>query len=198
MQALREVLKEYLPDNRVNEILARANAGRPFNSVYDFAMKGSMTPEELSKVIDRLTAHEGKSIVGRVNVLTAPREVLRCLRGISGDAADDIIGMRPTARGSDASFVLNALTPEQIADAGAFITGRSYQYSADILAVSGDGRAFKRVRIVVDARQSPPVIIRRKDLTSLGWPLPEAVRQQVKHARLSYGGFRDVNPQGGR
>jgi glycosyltransferase involved in cell wall biosynthesis len=41
------------------------------------------------------------------------------------------------------------------------------------LKVAGDGRAFKRCRIVVDAQDpnSPPKVIYRQDLTQLGWPL---------------------------
>jgi len=60
------------------------------------------------------------------------------------------------------------------------ITWVSYQYSADIVAVSGDGRAFKRVRIVVDARTQPAKIVYRKDLTYLGFPLPERLRTSLQ------------------
>ncbi len=62
----------------------------------------------------------------------------------------------------------------------AYITGTSFQYSADIVAVSGDGRSFKRVRIVVDARTQPAKIVYRKDLTDLGWPLPPDVRTELR------------------
>jgi hypothetical protein len=60
------------------------------------------------------------------------------------------------------------------------ITGKSYQYSADIVAVSGDGRAFKRVRIVVDCQASPAKIVYRKDLTSFGWPLQQSIRDTLR------------------
>ena len=196
--AIKEVLTEALQGQRANDILTQARARTPFANVFDFAVKGNMTRNELSQVLDRLSPSGDKSIKGRVNVLTAPREVLRCLPGLNGEAADDIIAMRPTERGGDAAFVIDALSPTQITDAGASITDRSYQYSADIVAVSGDGRAFKRVRIVVDARQSPPVVVRRKDLTSLGWPLPEVIRQQLRQGVIPHTGFRDVRPQGAR
>jgi hypothetical protein len=58
--------------------------------------------------------------------------------------------------------------------------GQSYMYSADIVAVSGDGRAFRRVRIVVNGRQPPSRIIFRKDLTDLGWPLPPEIRTALR------------------
>ena len=74
--------------------------------------------------------------------------------------------------------------------AAAFLTGASYRYSADIVAVSADGRAFRRVRIVVDVSRynplgaaqgtttPPAVIVYRKDLTAYGWPLPSKKRQR--------------------
>ena len=63
---------------------------------------------------------------------------------------------------------------------GGRITGKSYQYSADILAVSGDGRSYKRVRIVVDGSTTPARIMYRKDITGLGWPLDEQTRQNLR------------------
>ncbi len=53
-------------------------------------------------------------------------------------------------------------------------------YSADIVAVTADGRAFKRARIVVNGRQPPARIIYRKDLTGLGWPLPDEIRTALR------------------
>ena len=78
--------------------------------------------------------------------------------------------------------MLTAL-PTKAGAIGGRITGRSYQYSADIVAVSGDGRAFKRVRIVVDAGQTPPKIVYRKDLTALGWPLPQDIRDALRSGK---------------
>ena len=63
---------------------------------------------------------------------------------------------------------------------GSNITSRSYQFSADIVSVVGSGRAFKRCRIVVDATTSPPRVIYRQDLTSLGWPLPKEILSDLR------------------
>jgi hypothetical protein len=64
------------------------------------------------------------------------------------------------------------------------ITGRGGQYSADIVAVSGDGRAFKRVRIVADATgggtTATPRILYRRDLTDQGWPLDRAILESLR------------------
>ena len=176
------MLTEYLKADRVEQILTTARGGRPYDNVFDFAAKGGMTPDELNDVFDRLTHTDDKVLRGRVNVNTAPREVLLCLPGLGPDDATALINNRPYDSRGECGWVLNSLTPEALNQCGKMITGTSRQYSADIVSVSGDGRAFKRVRIVVDGRQSPPVIVQRKDLTSLGWPLPEDLRTRIAPA----------------
>jgi hypothetical protein len=52
--------------------------------------------------------------------------------------------------------------------------------SADILAVSANGRAYKRVRIVVDVSGDAPQIIYRREITDRGWPLDPAILDQVR------------------
>jgi hypothetical protein len=55
--------------------------------------------------------------------------------------------------------------------------------SADILAVSGDGRAFSRVRTVVDTLRVPARIVYRKNLNALGWPLDPQIRDSMRHVQ---------------
>lgn len=112
---------------------------------------------------------------GRVNINTASDVVLIALGMSPGNAA----GLVSQRQGQDytttswANSYLGGIS-------AASITGQSYQYSADIVAVSGDGRAFKRVRIVVDCQASPSKIVYRKDLTSFGWPLPQSIRDTLR------------------
>ncbi len=81
---------------------------------------------------------------------------------------------------SNLTWLFQALTPQKLLPIGGAITTRSYQYSADIVALAGDGRSFKRVRIVVDSQQLPAKIVYRKDLTGAGFPLPADVRDQLR------------------
>ena len=79
---------------------------------------------------------------------------------------------------------------------GNLITTTSSQYSADILAASIDGRAFRRVRIVVDisSTNAPPRIIYRRDLTDRGWPLDPQTLAGLREGR----GPGTTNGMGGR
>ncbi len=120
--------------------------------------------------------------VGLINVNTASAQVLAGLPGMSAATAQTMVAQRTTSSPAlgDISWVSTALGQSLAGTLTPYITGQSYQYSADIVAVSGDGRAFKRVLVVVDARTQPARIVYRKDLTSLGWPLPADVRTSLQ------------------
>jgi type II secretory pathway component PulK len=144
-----------------------------------------------------------------INVFTASEPVLESL-GISQDQAENIIsgreqnaqesGNTATSGGGrvrgratpsvsqGAQWALSALGA-QGAGIAQYLSASSTRYSADIVAVSPDGRAFRRVRIVIDASQynplgtssgsttPPSVIIYRKDMTAYGWPLEPMISQ---------------------
>lgn len=115
---------------------------------------------------------------GLVNVNTAPPAVLYTL-GLEDSDVQSLISTRNTSQAyglTDTAWVADAGT----APPNNQITGESYRYSADILAVSGNGRAFKRVRIVVDASTLPVSIIWRRDVTDQGWPLDPRILEEIQ------------------
>jgi type II secretory pathway component PulK len=142
-------------------------------------------PDMQRGIINYVTTYSAQSVRGRtvqglINMNTAPLQVLMCLPGMTQETAESVISARQAGTTSgDTSWVRNAVGGiyNQISSS---ITTTSYQYSADIVAVSGDGRSFKRVQIVVDVRQVPATIVYRRDLTSLGWPLPAEIRQSMR------------------
>jgi hypothetical protein len=170
-----------MSSSRAQDIASQSRSGRPFANVFDFAQKTGMTPQELSGAYDGLTCVSSKTLNGLTNVNTAPREVLMCLPTLEEGDADAMIGARTSAAPGDISWVADALPPDKCTAIGARITGKSFQFSADIVAVSGDGRGFRRVRVVFDARKSPARIVYRKDLTDLGWPLSDDIRTDLRN-----------------
>ena len=118
---------------------------------------------------------------GLVNVNTAAREVLRALPGM--EDADAIALVAAREEGVDTTttaWVAGAIAQQKAAGINGSITASSYSYSADVVGVSGDGRAFHRVRIIVDASKSPPAVVYRRDLTGAGWPLPPDIRPSLR------------------
>jgi hypothetical protein len=96
--------------------------------------------------------------------------------GLSGSSVS------PTADLYNPWWVAATLTPQKAAAIGSRITTRTSRYSADIVSVSGDGRTFRRCRIVVDAQKTPKIIY-RQDLTHLGWPLAPEILTALKNGK---------------
>jgi len=118
---------------------------------------------------------------GLINVNTAPHDVLFCLPGLEDSDVTNILSARSSANitPGDISWLANAVQGKAGALAQ-YVTGSSYQYSANILAVSGNGRGFKHVRIVIDARSTPPKIVYRKDLSDQGWPMDQQTLRSLR------------------
>jgi len=170
---LRNLLRKTVSGERLDEVLNRARLGRPFQNILDFYYRTGLTMEEFEPIADQLTTNGGKTLRGLINVNTAPKQVLLCLPGLEESDVSALM----TARAGDnldrtsIAWVAEALPQEKAVAIGSYLTSRSYQFSADIVSVAGNGRAFRRCRIVVDARKSPPQVVYRQDLTPLGWPL---------------------------
>jgi type II secretory pathway component PulK len=193
---LAALVKDGFTQQRAQQVADLAGERGPYKSVFDFAAKVALTPAEFQQAADSLTTSTAKTLTGLVNVNTASSQVLMCLPGLTQSDADAIVAARGTGTSSAGSssssttssntgiaWVATAVTPAKAGGIGARITGRSYFYSADIVAVTGDGRAFKRVRIVLDGRSSPPVVIFRKELTSAGWPLSPDIRDALRNGK---------------
>jgi type II secretory pathway component PulK len=117
----------------------------------------------------------------KININTAPLQVLRCLPGIEDADAQAIVDGRAGGVDTTTTTWLSTVIAQAKATAIAnYISATSNYYSADIVAVSGNGRAFKRVRIVVDASATPPKVLYRKDITELGWPLDPQIQQDLR------------------
>ena len=99
----------------------------------------------------------------------------------------------------DFAWLVDVLSREKIEAVGDVFTHRSLQFSADVDAVSADGKGFSRLRYVldcepvVDGDAELPTVVYVQDLTSLGWPLDPAflvdLRQgmSVEEVNATYG-----------
>jgi type II secretory pathway component PulK len=200
--ALRNLLQKSLSANRADRIIQLAGRSRPFQNVFDFAVKTEMTSAEFGPVMTQLTAGAATAIrlsggrtgtavltvsaaaAPKLNVNTAAHAALLCLPGLEDADATAILTYRQTNPSDDPTniaWLLDVLTPKsKVVAIGGMVTGKSTCFSGDIVAVSPDGRAFKRVRVVIDGRQFPSRIIYRRDLTNLGWPLAPDIRKALR------------------
>ena len=110
--------------------------------------------------------------------------MLLCLPNLNSDDVDKLINARPSLDtvGADTTslgWVITALG-DKARGLGTAITTRSLQYSADILAVSGNGRAFKRCRMVIDISSGTPVVRYRRDISDRGWPMDKSILLAIR------------------
>jgi hypothetical protein len=172
-QALTELLRGAVSSGRLPGVRDRIQRERPFRNLIEFYYRAGLTLDEFKPIAGKITASTGTAPAGRINVNTAPKEVLLCLPGLEESDAAALVAQRPTADADRASmaWVVQALSRQKALAIGNYITSFSYQFSADIVSAPSSGRAFKRCRVVIDARTSPPKIVYRQSLTHLGWPL---------------------------
>ena len=168
--------------SRLSDVLGRAQRERPFQNVLDFYFRTGLTVEEFAAIADEITTGDQENLTGLINVNTALKEVLLTLPGLEDSDVSALMAMRSSGDTdlNNIAWVAEALPHEKAVGIGSHITARSFQFSADIVSISGNGRAFRRCRIVVDARESPPQVIYRQDLTHLGWPLSPAIVDQLR------------------
>jgi DNA uptake protein ComE-like DNA-binding protein len=149
-----------------------------FSSLLDFYLNSTLSEEEFMKIETEITTENGAMLPGKVNVNTASVAVLTCIPGIGEDKAQELVSYRQSNSSAvnSMAWVTKVLSRDQVLDAGPFITGQSYQFSADIAAVGKLGRGYRRTKFVFDTTEGTPKIVYRQNLSHLGWALGADVR----------------------
>jgi len=168
------------------EQIVQLVAGQPITSVLQFYKLSQMSQEDFGKIESSLTFTNGQYVNGLVNVNTASESVLAAIPGIGTEKAPALLAYRASNRDklTTIAWVTEILTDDaSIQQAGRYLTGKSYQFTADIAAVGRFGRGFRRVKFIFDTSDGAPRIIYRQDLTPLGWALGRQVRNTLLTAK---------------
>ena len=195
---LRNFLVSQLGEERGQELAeasfnktATAGKNETFASVLEFFVETKATNAEFELVHDGLKRLDNDdNLEGLIDVYHASEEVLSTLPGLDPGDARALINGRPELDADEPipniSWVVDVLGEEKAIAAARYMTHRSYQMTADIVAISGDGRGFCRLRVVLDClpvregETTLPRIRYIEDLTHYGWPLDEAIREQLR------------------
>lgn len=172
---------------RAKQIITQANQGarglNPFHSPLEFYMRGGMTLSEIAQVETNI---RGTNVAGLVNVNTASTDVLSCIPGLDTGEATTLTAYRlvnTNILNGSIGWVTQVLPMSNAVVAGPWLTGKTYQYTADIAAVGHNGRGYRRTRFVFDTSQGTPNIVYRQDLTYLGWALGKDALAQALAAK---------------
>jgi len=177
---LRTLLAETFGESQGNTILGRLGPPtRQFDSLLEFYVVSGMSATEFAQIETEITTESGATISGRVNVNTATTNVLACIPGIGDAKAPELVNYRlSNASGMDSvAWVKEVLSQQELVQAGPFLTGQSYQFTADIAAIGKFGRGYRRARFVFDMTEGTPKIIYRQNLGHLGWALGRDARE---------------------
>lgn len=170
---LADLLTEVFGEQKALEIMGPINL-RSFSSHIEFYYFIGMKYDDFAKIENQLTVRNQERINGRINISTAPKEVLLCLPQLEQKDVDALIEKRSKADEDELAntlWITEVLNQEKAVAIGSFITARSSQYSADIVAASADGRAFCRYYVVIDTGEGTPKVIYKQSLHQFGWPL---------------------------
>lgn len=188
-QQLGTVLEEKLGADRSNEILGRLGGpNTAFNSILEFFVRSGMTVDEFVQIEADVYSGQGNGAPrGLVNVNTASEAVLACIPGIGAENAATLVAHRRTNpnRRNTVAWVVEALGEQVAVQVGPYLTGRSYQFTADVAAVGRFGRGYRRTRFVFDLADGTPRIVFRQDLSHLGWALGRRVREQQQQLTMN-------------
>lgn len=183
--------------SRAEEIVSTTRSLPAVANKFEYYWAARLNQDEFAQIYTAVTA--GQSVpangpapatqpagptVAKINIHTAPREVLLCLPGLNETDVEAIVTQRQTTAASDDLENLAWLAPlldqAKARSMGGLVTGTSKVYSGDIVAISPDGRSFRRSRVVVSAASGSARIVYRRDMTSAGWPLPAEIRQAIR------------------
>ena len=177
---LNQLLTDTFGSERAGEITA--NLQGQFTSVLQFYVRSGTTADEFAQIEDAITTSNQSVTQGLVNVNTASEVVLSCIPGIGEAKAATMVAHRASnpSHLSSIAWVKDVLDTATIQQAGRFLTGRTYQFSADVVAVGRFNRGFRRTRFVIDSSEATPRIVYRQDFTPLGWALGLQVRENLQ------------------
>ena len=173
---LQSTLQEIVKEDRALEIMNLVPTNPSFSNVLGFYFSTGLKHEEFSQIVDRLTTSDEQALPGLVNVNTAPKAVLLCLPGLEESDAEALLSHRSSGEGLDTiAWVAEVLERNKAVAVGSYITTRSFQYSADVVSIAGNGRAYKRYKAVFDMSQEKPQVVYWKSMTHFGWPLNQEI-----------------------
>lgn len=178
-----ELLKTAVDDDQAIRLMDRFRG--QYNNLIQLYYRSTMSYEDFSQIVDKITVSNEETLSGLINVGTAPEKVLLCLPGLEQSDVDALVQERTKSAGELDSilWVTKALTQEKASGIGNYITCRSYQAAADITAVSGNGRAFCRYFAVVDKMAATPQILFRQPLHHLGWSLEPQILEDLRSGK---------------
>ncbi len=137
-----------------------------------------ITGADAITLFDKCTLDPTPQRMGLINVVTAPRKVLQCIDGLTGQNIDDIITKRATLEPAKKATTAWLWTEgvfketEQYAAVQHQITARGRQFTIESIGFSDHKGLYSRLQVIVNMRGPMAQIVYYRDLTKLGLAYP--------------------------
>lgn len=161
------------PADIIDARVAAIVDGRPTELTSPITIQAATV--DLDHWLDRTATIATSELRGRINVNTAPREVLMAVPLMTGDMVEAILDSRSRRRSADPfhdgiAWILNqnVVSLDDFKRIEPYVIGNSRLYRMQVLGYSQDGIAVSRIRCIIDASGPTPVVVSKRDLTDLG------------------------------
>lgn len=129
--------------------------------------------DDLPMILDRMTVFPLPVLGGRININTAPREVLASIEALTDEQLDAIVAARPNLQSEDKATpawlltqdVIDEYTFRRIIDG---LTTSSAAYRVEAIGYADHLGVVRRINTVFEMRGPIAQVLYRRDLTSLG------------------------------
>ena len=126
----------------------------------------------LEKAMEEYCTTDEPSVKGAIDILNAPKEVIRALPGIDEQMADTIAtaGKNRSTRPTSPAFLLmeQTVSLEVFRQIEPYVTTQGRVYRVESVGYSSGGGPIARVEAIIDASGTVPKILSRRDLTPAG------------------------------
>jgi type II secretory pathway component PulK len=131
----------------------------------------------LGTLLDMTTTTTNVELTPRINLNTAPREVLVAVPGIAEEDVDALLAVRDAQNPTDPATLTGAwvvttksMTPANYKKIEKYVTGRTMVYRVQALGYFAEGGPVARVEAVIDTNQGAPRVLYFRDLIDLDSP----------------------------
>ena len=191
LNSTTEELIEFGLDEQLAQFLqAKRTAEQPIESLADLVgasvtvtetgninreYQSGVTEETLSTLIDSYTLQPDPILPGKVNINTAPANILAQIPGIDEELATAISSTRASItpeKSRSIAWLLEAgiVNIDQFKQLERYLTARSFQFHVQVVGYGLPSGRFRRLEAIIDLIGPEPRIIYLRDLTKLGVP----------------------------
>jgi hypothetical protein len=165
----------------LNADVARIAGDQPngrFANRLHFLAVNDFDAADVEALWPKIVGPEGR--VGLVDAWSCHETILISLVG--KDIAGRIVAARPDSLPTNPSWLILALSVEDLMTAGMVLTSGGQVFRADLLAISGDGAGWCRLEACIDCATGYPRVTALRSADALGWPFPAVSRDALRRA----------------